>query len=91
MTRILPFFAFAAALLVAAPSVKADGSRWCAELSGGMGGSSNCGFETLEQCRETTLGQPGSFCRPNPFYKPSQEETAAAEEKKQPQRNRREN
>jgi hypothetical protein len=40
---------------------------WCANYSGDMGGASNCGFSTLEQCRATISGI-GGFCDPNPFY-----------------------
>jgi hypothetical protein len=40
---------------------------WCANYGGDMGGSSNCGFSTLEQCRATVSGIGGS-CDPNPFY-----------------------
>ena len=32
-----------------------------------MGGASNCGFVTLEQCRATAHGI-GGFCEPNQFY-----------------------
>jgi hypothetical protein len=32
-----------------------------------MGGASNCGFITLEQCRATVSGI-GGFCVPNQFY-----------------------
>ena len=41
----------------------------CARYSGGMSGSSNCGFSTLEQCRATVSGIGGS-CEPNLFYNP---------------------
>lgn len=73
----LPLLAvsFAATALFTAPSAKAESYPWCIELGGGMGGSSNCGFETLEQCKETLLGQSG-FCRPNPFYKTPHEATS---------------
>jgi hypothetical protein len=32
-----------------------------------MGGASNCGFVTIEQCRATISGIGGS-CEPNQFY-----------------------
>jgi hypothetical protein len=32
-----------------------------------MGGASNCGFITLQQCRDTVSGIGGS-CEPNLFY-----------------------
>ena len=40
---------------------------WCANYGGDMGGSSNCGFSTYEQCRATIHGMGGS-CDRNPFY-----------------------
>ncbi len=46
----------------------ADPYRWCAVYGGGdMGGGSNCGFITWEQCRATIMGM-GGFCEPNQFY-----------------------
>jgi hypothetical protein len=41
--------------------------RWCAVYSGGdHGGSWNCYFETIEQCRATVSGV-GGICVPSPF------------------------
>jgi hypothetical protein len=65
-------FAFAALVILFGSSLfdaaKADPYRWCAEYTGGaLGGSSNCYFTTLEQCRATVSGV-GGFCSPNPFY-----------------------
>jgi len=40
---------------------------WCARYGGEMGGASNCGFSTFEQCRATVSGI-GGFCELNPFY-----------------------
>jgi hypothetical protein len=45
----------------------ADPYRWCAEYGGGRGGSTNCYFVTIEQCRAAISGN-GGFCRANPFY-----------------------
>jgi hypothetical protein len=39
---------------------------WCAIYSGG-GASTNCGFNSLQQCLETIRGLPGT-CNPNPAY-----------------------
>lgn len=44
---------------------------WCAVYGGSMGGASNCGFSTIEQCRLTVSGIGGS-CEPNQFYHPQQ-------------------
>jgi hypothetical protein len=47
---------------------EADPYAWCAEYSGGgLGGSSNCYFTTLDQCKATIAGVGGT-CSPNPFY-----------------------
>ena len=41
---------------------------WCAYYGGwGLGGASNCGFVSLEQCRATISGV-GGYCAQNPFY-----------------------
>jgi len=41
---------------------------WCANYSGDDGGGgTNCGFATIEQCRNTISGM-GGYCGPNPFY-----------------------
>ena len=40
---------------------------WCARYGGDMGGASNCGFSTYEQCMATVSGV-GGFCEKNLFY-----------------------
>ena len=49
----------AASMLVATAS--ADPYRWCAIDS--VGGGTNCGFVTIEQCRASISGV-GGFCEP---------------------------
>ncbi|MGB2597763.1 MAG: DUF3551 domain-containing protein [Pseudolabrys sp.] len=46
-----------------------DPYRWCAVYSGDGGGGTNCGFLTIQQCRDTVSGV-GGFCAPNQFYNP---------------------
>jgi len=46
-----------------------DPYPWCAVYSGDGAGGTNCGFLTIEQCRETVSGI-GGFCAPNQFYNP---------------------
>jgi hypothetical protein len=46
-----------------------DPYPWCAVYSGDMGGASNCGFLTWQQCMATVSGV-GGFCEPNQFYNP---------------------
>ena len=63
-------FAITVLLIAAAAfdTAKADPYPWCAEYTGGaLGGSSNCYFMTIEQCRATVSGV-GGYCTPNPFY-----------------------
>ncbi len=57
------------ALIVFMPSAgQAEPYPWCAQYTGGRGGGGrNCGFVTLEQCRETVAGM-GGFCERNLFY-----------------------
>jgi hypothetical protein len=43
---------------------------WCVIYNSEMG-IRNCGFSTLEQCRMTASGEPGSICEPNPWYEPA--------------------
>jgi hypothetical protein len=49
----------AASMLIGAAS--ADPYRWCAIES--VGGGTNCGFVTIEQCRASVSGV-GGFCEP---------------------------
>ena len=64
----------AATIMAAVPAIlllpsvgQADPYKWCAVYGGDMGGSSNCGFVTIEQCRATVSGM-GGFCELNRFY-----------------------
>ena len=57
---------FATSLFFIVSPATADPYKWCAVYGNGFGGS-NCGFVTLEQCRETISGM-GGFCEPNQFY-----------------------
>ena len=46
-----------------------DPYPWCAVYGSDMGGASNCGFSTWQQCMATVSGIGGS-CEPNQFYNP---------------------
>ena len=35
-----------------AGALPCDNTRWCAQDSGTASGGTNCGFSTIEQCRE---------------------------------------
>ena len=72
-------FALAAAAVLAGHSLPAKAEiyyPWCARYGGDMGGASNCGFSTFEQCRATISGI-GGFCEPNPFYTDAQQNRSA--------------
>ncbi|MGN6747337.1 MAG: DUF3551 domain-containing protein [Xanthobacteraceae bacterium] len=63
----LGFFAATAAL---APPAGAQNYPWCAIYNGGgVGGGTNCGFVTYEQCMATASGL-GKFCVRNTQYVP---------------------
>ncbi len=55
----------------AAIGTRADAQNypWCAIYGGGMGGATNCGFTTFQQCMATVSGM-GGFCQPNTQYQP---------------------
>jgi hypothetical protein len=68
----LSLFAFGIATAIAAFSgdAKAQNYPWCAIYSGGsMGGATNCGFVSYDQCMATARGL-GSFCVQNTLYVP---------------------
>ncbi|MGE5164409.1 MAG: DUF3551 domain-containing protein [Sphingobacteriales bacterium] len=49
------------AVLILVGTASADPYRWCAINS--VGGGTNCGFVTIEQCRASVSGV-GGFCEP---------------------------
>ena len=68
-TSLLFLAAFVPPTVPAALAQHSPQPPWCAVYGGGSdgGGGTNCGFFTLQQCRETIAGM-GGFCEPNPFY-----------------------
>lgn len=50
-------------------SAAAQNYPWCAEYGGRMGGSSNCGFTSFQQCMAALSGN-GGFCNRNTQYVP---------------------
>jgi len=62
-------FALALGLMVFAAVDRAQAREypWCAQYTGGWGDSSNCGFDTLDQCVVTVRGV-GGLCHLNPLY-----------------------
>ncbi len=67
--RILFTLGLLAATLAFGTSAQAQNYPWCAAYTGSMGGSSNCGFVSFEQCMETVRGM-GGFCEANTQYVP---------------------
>jgi uncharacterized protein DUF3551 len=55
--------------VAAGTGAEAQNYPWCAQYSGSMGGSMNCGFATHEQCMATVSGA-GGFCVVNTQYQP---------------------
>jgi Protein of unknown function (DUF3551) len=70
-TITLATLALSTAVLAQAPAsaLPYDPYPWCAVYGGRMGGASNCGFSTWNQCMVTVSGI-GSFCARNQFYNP---------------------
>ena len=71
---------FATSLFFVASPATADPYKWCAVYGGDMGGASNCGFVTIEQCRATISGIGGS-CEPNQFYTGPEKKPAKRKQK----------
>ncbi|MFZ3359253.1 MAG: DUF3551 domain-containing protein [Xanthobacteraceae bacterium] len=49
---------------------QAQNYPWCAQYSGEMGGATNCGFVSFDQCMLTVRGI-GGFCVVNNRYQPA--------------------
>ncbi len=68
-------FLFTCAVLIGITGVSthadAQNYPWCAYYGGGdMGGGTNCGFTTFDQCMATVSGI-GGYCARNTQYVPS--------------------
>jgi Protein of unknown function (DUF3551) len=68
MKPLLCAAAIAAATSVLGAPAHAQNYPWCAKYSGGpLGGASNCGFVSFQQCMATVTGI-GGFCVRNTLY-----------------------
>jgi uncharacterized iron-regulated protein len=71
---VMRILLFLGGILVVAAGLQtpahAESYPWCADYGGAMGGSSNCGFTTYDQCMATISGM-GGFCDRNTQYQPS--------------------
>jgi len=83
--RIAVVALFALIAGYAVNTAKADPYRWCSIYMGEDGGSSNCYFVTLEQCRANVSGV-GGFCQPSPFYRGEATTSDESRRKKRRQR-----
>jgi hypothetical protein len=62
--------ALAAATSMLATPAQAQNYPWCAQYSGrALGGATNCGFVSFQQCMATVSGI-GGFCVRNTLYQP---------------------
>jgi len=69
MRHSLFMLAILAAATVLADRAEAQNYPWCAQYTGSMGGSMNCGFSTQAQCLADVSGI-GGFCVLNNTYQP---------------------
>jgi hypothetical protein len=61
--------AIAVATVLTGARAEAQNYPWCAQYSGSMAGTTNCGFVSFDQCMNTVRGM-GGFCQPNNTYVP---------------------
>jgi hypothetical protein len=61
--------AIALTAVLGATGAQAQNYPWCAQYTGDMGGSMNCGFTSFDQCMTTVRGM-GGFCIANNTYVP---------------------
>lgn len=69
MRRLLATVALIVGVLAFGGAARAQNYPWCAQYSGNMGGSMNCGFVSFDQCMATVRGM-GGFCVVNNRYVP---------------------
>jgi hypothetical protein len=69
MRLFIGLFGVATLLTVFSTAASAQNYPWCAQYSGGMGGSMNCGFTSFAQCQADVSGI-GGFCIRNNTYQP---------------------
>jgi hypothetical protein len=78
---IFALAAFASLSALAPTAGHAEPYKWCANYGGDMGGSSNCGFTTWDQCMATVSGIGGS-CDINQFYTGPEQTTPRVKHKR---------
>jgi hypothetical protein len=70
MRRMILCAAALMSLAAFVPTAQAEEYPWCAFYGGAdLGGATNCGFVSFQQCMQTVSGI-GGFCDRNNFYRP---------------------
>jgi hypothetical protein len=69
LTMIIILGGLICAGLAIASRAQAQNYPWCAQYTGSMAGSMNCGFVSFDQCMATARGM-GAFCVQNTLYQP---------------------
>jgi hypothetical protein len=59
------------------PAAAQANRPWCAQYYGSLGGGTNCGFTSYEQCMMTAGPGTGAWCVQNPAYQAYGSGTAA--------------
>jgi len=67
--KLLLWAALVTGIATMSTAAQTQNYPWCADYGGKMGGSSNCGFSTYEQCMAALSGN-GGFCNRNTQYVP---------------------
>jgi len=68
--RLVILAAAATLTMLANEAAQAREYPWCAHYGGADNDATNCGFETIEQCRAAISGA-GGYCQTNPRYTPT--------------------
>jgi hypothetical protein len=69
MRKFIRLFGIATLLSICTAPANAQNYPWCAQYTGSMGGSINCGFTSFAQCQADVSGI-GGFCIRNNTYRP---------------------
>ena len=64
--------------VLASEAAQAREYPWCAHYGGADNDATNCGFDTIEQCRAAISGV-GGHCQTNPRYTPASVERGRAQ------------
>jgi hypothetical protein len=79
LSRLAIPAALAAVTLLTPSTTRAEEYEYCAYL-GALGGSTNCGFHTFQDCMKAVSGNSGS-CQENPRFTAPEKKTAPTKRK----------